>query len=624
MKSKNNTPANIFNKIYSNVFNYSETKILYVITFIGFLLRFVYLIESQSVPFFDRLYDLQLLYDKAAKLIALDKNFLGPEYFTISPLYTYFLSFFYLIFSKQIFLIQLIQIIISTLTIPVLYLVGKNLHSDKVGYIAAFLAAFFGNFIFYSTAILEVTLQIFLISVLMFFITQDFEKHIEKKWFLIGLFLALAAFTREALLVFAPIAFIWLLVKGRTYEKIKAQFSKVLVAYVLGLSILVVPFIIRNISESDSLILITPTEGLNFYMGNNSANSDVFVNPEGFNYYEDMAGINYLRATEKKDFLPGEASMKWFGKGLDFMLGNPIDAFFLTAKKAFLILGENENPEASSTDYEFYRETYSNILKLPLASFYFLVLFSLAGLTFLWNNKKRFSLLYWFIATIMIMLSFFYVSGRTRMILSPMLIVLSSYGLYNIFQIIRNGNYKVLISPGLLILGFVLFQSFLIPKYNFQRYMAYFDLGDYFTQVKSYDVAASSYKKSIMFREHYLTHLKLGDVYALQKMNAEALQEYKAVLELRPDYPPAIFNMALIYSSTGNLERATQLYERVLQVDPNYSDAYRSLGAIAYLNNDLSEALRYFEKFLETSTDEFAKNKILGDIALIRSKLSGR
>lgn len=624
MKSKNNFSTNIFNKIYSKVFNYSETKILYVITFIGFLLRFLYLIESQSIPFFDRFYDLQFLYDKAAKLIALNKIYLGPEYFTISPLYTYFLSLFYLIFSKQIFLFQLIQIIISTLTIPILYLVGKNVHSDKIGYTAAFLAAIFGNFIFYSTAILEVTLQVFLLSVLLFFLTQDFERHVEKKWFLIGLFIALAALTREAILIFAPIAFIWLIVKGRTYEKIKAQFGRVIIAYIIGLSILVVPFVIKNISNSDSLILITPTEGLNFYMGNNSATSDVFVNPEGFNYYEDMAGVNYLRTTEKKDFLPGEASMKWFGKGLDFMLGNPIDAFFLTAKKTFLILGDSENPETSSTDYDFYRETYSNILKLPLISFYFLVLFSLAGLVFSWRDNRKISLLYWFTLTALFLLSVFYVSGRTRMLLSPMLIVFSSYGLYCIFQSIKSSNYRVLISPVLLIVGFAAFQSFLIPKYNFQKYMAYFDLGDYFTQVRSYDVAASSYKKSIMYREHYLTHLKLGDVYALQKKNAEALQEYKAVLELRPDYPPAIFNMALIYSSTGNLERATQLYERVLEVDPNYSDAYRSLGAIAYLNNNFSEALRYFEKFLETSTDEFSKNKILGDIALIKSRLSGQ
>lgn len=624
MKSKKNIPASILNKIYSKIFNYSETKFLYVLTFIGFLLRFVYLIESQSVPFFDRLYDLQLVYDKTAKLIAFDKIYFGPEYFSVSPLYTYFLAFFYLIFSKQIFLIQLFQIIISTLTIPVLYLVGKNLHSDKVGYTAAFLAAFFGNFIFYSTAILETTIQVFIVSALLFFLTQDFERRVEKKWFLIGLLLALTALTRETILIFAPIALIWLITRGRSFEKINSQFGKVIAAYILGLLILIVPFIIRNISESKSFVMIAPTEGLNFYMGNNSPNSDVFVNPEGFNYYEDMAGINYLRATEKKNFLPAEVSMKWFGKGLDFIIENPVDAFFLTAKKAFLILGDNENPETSSTDYEFYRETYSSTLKLPLFSYYFLALFGLAGLVFSMKETKRFSLFYWFSLSVFLMLSIFYVSGRTRMILSPILIVFSGYGLYAFFMNIKYKNFRELTSPILLVVGFIVFQSFLIPKFNFQRYMAYFDLGDYFTQVKSYEVATSSYKKSIMYREHYLTHLKLGDVYAIQKLNAEALQEYKATLELRPDYPPAIFNMALIYSSTGNLERAKQLYEKVLQIDPNYSDAYRSLGAISYLNNDLPEALRYFEKFLETSTDEFAKNKILGDIALIKSRLSGR
>jgi tetratricopeptide (TPR) repeat protein len=564
------------------------------------------------------------VYDKTAKLIAFDKVFLGPEYFSVSPLYSYFLAIIYLIFSKQVFLIQLIQIIISTLTIPVLYLVGKNLHSDKVGYTAAFISAFFGNFIFYSTAILETTLQVFLVSSLLFFLTQDFERKVEKKWFLIGLLLALTAFTREAVLIFVPITLLWLIFKGRSFEKIKSQFTKVIAAYILGLLILIVPFIIRNISESKSLVMVTPTEGLNFYMGNNSATSDVFVNPEGFNYYEDMAGVNYLEATEKKNFLPAEASMEWFKKGLDFIFENPIDAFFLTAKKAFLILGDTENPETSSTDYEFYRETYSSILKLPLISFYSVALFGLAGLIYSWRERKKFSLFYWFSLSIFVMLAMFYVSGRTRMLLSPILIIFSGYGLYSIFKNVRYKNFKELTSPILFVVGVVLFQSFLIPKYNFQRYMAYFDLGDYFTQVKSYDIAANSYKKSIMYREHYLTHLRLGDVYALQKLNAEALQEYKAALELRPDYPPAIFNMALIYSSTGNLERAKQLYEKVLQIDPNYSDAHRSLGAIAYLNNDFSEALFYFEKFLETSTDESAKNKIRGDIALIRSRLSAQ
>jgi len=592
--------------------------------FFGFLLRFIYLIESQSVPFFDRFYDLQQVYDKTAKLIAFDKVLLGPEYFSVSPLFSYFLAFFYLIFSKQVFLIQLIQVVISTLTIPVLYLVGKNLHSDKVGYTAAFLAAFFGNFIFYSTAILETTLQVFLVSALLFFLTQDFERKVEKKWLLIGLLLALTALTREAILIFAPAALLWLFIKRKSFEKIKLQFRKIVAAYFLGLLILLIPFTVRNISESKSFVLITPTEGLNFYMGNNSPNSDVFVNPEGFNYYEDIAGINYLKTTEKKNFLPAEASMKWFQKGLDFIFDNSIDAFFLTAKKAFLILGDTENPETSSTDYEFYREIYSSVLKLPLVSFYFLAVFSLIGVVYSWKERTRFSLLYWLSITIFIMLAMFYVSGRTRMIISPILIIFSSYGLYSIFTNVKYKNFRELIFPISLALVFILFQSFLIPKYNFQRYMVYFDLGDYFTQVKNYDVAASSYKKSLMYREHYLTHLKLGDVYALQKLNSEALQEYKATLVLRRDYPPAIFNMALIYSSTGNLERAKQLYEKVLQIDPNYSDAHRSLGAIAYLNNDFSEALFYFEKFLETSTDESAKNKIRGDIALIRSRLSAQ
>jgi len=624
LASKKNIPTNILNKIYSKVFNYSETKLLYVLMFIGFVLRFVYLIESQSIPFFDRFYDLQQVYDKTAKLIAFDKLFFGPEYFSASPLYSYFLAIFYVFFSKQVFLIQLVQIIISTLTIPVLYLVGKNLHSDKVGYTAAFISAFFGNFIFYSTAILETTLQVFLVSSLLFFLTQDFERKVEKKWFLIGLLVALTALTREAVLIFVPIALLWLIFKGRSFEKIKSQFTKVLAAYILGLLIIIVPFVIRNISKSNSFVLITPTEGLNFYMGNNSPNSDVFVNPEGFNYYEDIAGINYLKTTEKKNFLPAEASMKWFQKGLDFIFDNPIDAFFLTSKKAFLILGDTENPETSSTDYEFYRETYSSVLKLPLISFYSVALFGLAGLIYSWRERKKISLFYWFSLSIFVMLAMFYVSGKTRMLLSPILIIFSSYGIYSIFKSLKYKNYQELISPSLVIIGFILFQAFLIPKYTFQKYMAYFDLGDYFTQVGSYDVAATSYEKSIMYREHYLTHLKLGDVYALQKLNAEALQEYKAALELRPDYPPAIFNMALIYSSTGNLDRAKQLYEKVLQLDPNYSDAYRSLGAIAYLNNNLPEALFNFEKFLETSTDESAKNKIRGDIALIKSRLSNQ
>jgi protein O-mannosyl-transferase len=74
---------------------------------------------------------------------------------------------------------------------------------------------------------------------------------------------------------------------------------------------------------------------------------------------------------------------------------------------------------------------------------------------------------------------------------------------------------------------------------------------------------------------NWLAHAVLGGVYVRQFPEHQSQAEFhlNQSIEIRPDYPPARFNRALLLSERGQLEEANRELSRALELDPNYSKA---------------------------------------------------
>lgn len=89
-------------------------------------------------------------------------------------------------------------------------------------------------------------------------------------------------------------------------------------------------------------------------------------------------------------------------------------------------------------------------------------------------------------------------------------------------------------------------------------------------------------------------------------ISEEALTDLKVVLELIPNYVPALFNIAYIKASMGNYSEAIEYYNQVLKLEPTLGSAYFNRGLCHYAigekqlgDNDLSQAgaLGYFKAY---------------------------
>jgi len=125
---------------------YTECKIyillltLFIIS--GFIIRFLCAIWG-NINLDEGIH----LYD--AKLIT--EGFIPfRDYLTREPYYIYFLSFFVKIFGPELLTSRLLSVVASTLTIPIIYILGKNIFQKKIGLIAAAIFSL-SPFIIYET-----------------------------------------------------------------------------------------------------------------------------------------------------------------------------------------------------------------------------------------------------------------------------------------------------------------------------------------------------------------------------------------------------------------------------------------------------------------------------------------
>jgi tetratricopeptide (TPR) repeat protein len=57
----------------------------------------------------------------------------------------------------------------------------------------------------------------------------------------------------------------------------------------------------------------------------------------------------------------------------------------------------------------------------------------------------------------------------------------------------------------------------------------------------------------------------------------EALKDYKAALEINPDYAYCYYNIGLIYEAKGDLKRALENHQNALKIDPKFRYAQQAV-----------------------------------------------
>jgi Flp pilus assembly protein TadD len=99
-------------------------------------------------------------------------------------------------------------------------------------------------------------------------------------------------------------------------------------------------------------------------------------------------------------------------------------------------------------------------------------------------------------------------------------------------------------------------------------------------------------------------HLAQGERLSGLRQYEQAIVEYTAAIELKPDYAEAYNNRGFAYYLKGNFERAIADYSRAIELRPNYPKAYNSRG-VAYMQGGygIAKSVPDFDRAIELKPD---------------------
>ena len=114
-----------------------------------------------------------------------------------------------------------------------------------------------------------------------------------------------------------------------------------------------------------------------------------------------------------------------------------------------------------------------------------------------------------------------------------------------------------------------------------------------------------------------------GVVLAELKRTAEAIQVFTGLTEDFPEMPEPYNNLAVLYASQGQYERARSVLELAIQTHPGYAMAHENLGDIhAQLASRSYERALQLDKQNSTAAAKLAKVKELFGAPVVEQRTS--
>ncbi|QPJ61293.1 MAG: tetratricopeptide repeat protein [Candidatus Nitronauta litoralis] len=107
---------------------------------------------------------------------------------------------------------------------------------------------------------------------------------------------------------------------------------------------------------------------------------------------------------------------------------------------------------------------------------------------------------------------------------------------------------------------------------------------------------ADAKKKAPRFIRPYSN---LGEAYDKLGKYEKAIAEFKAALELNPNYTFALNNLGNVYGKLKQFELAKGYFERVVKLDPNYAPAFYNLGRVQQVLRQIDDALHSYRRAFE-------------------------
>ncbi|MBM3251498.1 MAG: glycosyltransferase family 39 protein, partial [Candidatus Omnitrophica bacterium] len=203
-----------------------------------------------------------LVYDELGWNLAQGKGFvskLGFPEIVCTPGYPFFLSIVYKAFGHSYASVKFFQILLSLISMIIIYLLAKSIFSQKIAIIALSISAFYPPFLSYNALILTESLFTFFLVFYIYLLSIVMQKNSWKITFLTGAVGGCAIFIKEEFILLI----LGILLLAFLY--FKEKFKHVLIIVLISLGVLA-PWLVRNYNIFNKSILISALSGKTFWI----------------------------------------------------------------------------------------------------------------------------------------------------------------------------------------------------------------------------------------------------------------------------------------------------------------------------------------------------------------------
>jgi tetratricopeptide (TPR) repeat protein len=451
---------------------------------------------------------------------------------------------------------------------------GRRWFDTRMGLLFAGLMATYWGFIYFEGDLLEPSLFSALILWLLWDLSLWINGVTFRRSLRTGLLLGLCALVRPNVLLFAPMAVLWVVWvwRGRG-ENPRAGLLGLVVATALTMA----PVTLRNYVVAGDFVPISSNAGIALLCGNND-DANGLITPEVPNLGTLDTSFDYprlVRAAEEQVGRPlkhSEASAHFGGLAWQYIKEHPLETLRVTWRKALLFWGPVEVGNNREDELE---RAHSAVLSRIPGNFAAATALFLLGVGSLLLRRKQLererlqvaALVVLFVVAYFLSNLPFFAAGRFRMPIVPSLFFFGAVGLDHILRLAKAREFGSL-APLLLGLG----AAYGVTSRNF-----------------------AGHEPSAL-KWHYDRGVRL----AADGKADEAMREYGATLRIQPDYAPALSNLGALHEFEGRPDEAVRYFEAALRSDPSDALASRSLAKILVARGALELAASHYRAALES------------------------
>jgi cytochrome c-type biogenesis protein CcmH/NrfG len=620
-----------------------ERILLLAILGIGLALRTLYLFEIPNSP--DFRYPLldHMYHDYWARLIAFGDAelpvgaadpLLGSNPYLRPPGYPFFLAAIYKIFGTNPFIPRIIQMLLGLSSAFLLYVLCRRWFGPKAALVAALFMSVNWVFIYYEGKLHAPSLLVFL-SVLMIYTLGLLTEGLRPARALCaGLTLGLLAAVRPNVLtmcVAAPLWMGWIAWRRREGR----QFLLTVLAFTVGVAIVVTPAAIRNYKVTGDFTLLSANGGINLFFGNNPQSDGVSAaHPDtgAWSCFDYPRIVMDLETRLGKPLTHAEADAYFTARATAFVREQPRDALRLTVRKTLLFWSPREVTSYGDVESE---RRHSRVLAMLPVPFALTLSLCLTGLlmfvTDLRNHRDLspdevetraaradvVSLMVLFVLTYSVTLIMFIVSGRYRVPIQPFLYVGAAYAVVGAGRRIMTRKIQQAI-VWLCVFVALLIVVLLNPvQHRMQPEAWHLHRSRAFQQAGKWGSAAKELEQAIAINPNNAQiQANLAKCFANAKRLDDANTYYANALRLDPGLISAHVGIGKVFARTGEMDRAIEHFETAVGISPNHDEALVCLGSAMAMQGNAQAAATHFQAALKVNPQRIDVHLLLARLMI--------